>query len=225
MTMAAPSPRLTPPKPHDDLDDRQLIELWRSGQRCAGDTLIARHIGDVQRFFANKALDSNDVADLVSQTFLGCTSALERLHSPDRFRPFLFGIATNVLRNHFRRRAKRALEASDFSTLCVRDLCDRSFSSLVMEKRKWQAIVDALREVSVNDQIILEYRYLMGHSAQRISEILDEPASTVRGRLMRARNRLRGRVQVLLEERGEAANPAVSHAQIDQWSAQLRRGL
>ena len=58
--------------------DGELLEAWQSGDREAGNHLVDRHFDAITRFFRNKVCGDDDVAELVGQTFLGCTSGKDR---------------------------------------------------------------------------------------------------------------------------------------------------
>ena len=203
-------------------DERELLEAWRAGDRQAGSRLLALRAREITWFFRNKVFDEDAVPDLVSQTFLRCVSARERFEGQTSFRRFVYAIAKNVLREYLRSVTKREREQLDFGQVCVRDLRPRSLSSLHSEKVRVQALIEALREVPIDDQIVLELKYFEGLSARELGEVLDIPEGTVRGRLSRGLRRLRERVeQQLAATRGAGGSPSVDD--IEAWAADLRR--
>lgn len=200
-------------------DEHQLLEAWRAGDRQAGSRLIAARSREMTWFFRNKVFDENDVPDLVSQTFLRAVSARDRFEGKTSFRRFLYAIARNVLREYLRSVTKREREQLDFAQVCVRDLQPRTLSSLHSEKRQVQALIEALREVPLDDQVVLELKYFEGLSGRELGDALGIPEGTVRGRLSRGLGRLRERVQRQLQ-RGA---PPVSAEDLEAWGAELRR--
>ena len=92
-------------------DDFSLLDAWQQGDGRAGNRLFERHFDAIYRFFANKT--GNDGADLVQRTFLGCIEARDRFRRTSSFRTFLFAIARNELRNHWRQRRKHEHVASN----------------------------------------------------------------------------------------------------------------
>lgn len=200
-------------------DEPQLLEAWRRGDRDAGSRLIAARSRELTWFFRNKVFAEDDVADLVSQTFLRAVSARDRFEGKTSFRRFLYAIAQNVLREYLRAMTKRKQEELDFTAVCVRDLAPRSLSSLHSEKRQVQALIEALREVPLDDQVVLELKYIEGLSGSELAEVLAVPEGTVRGRLARGLERLRERVRIQL--RAEAS--PVTPDDLEAWAAELRR--
>ena len=97
-------------------DDFELLDAWRSGDRAAGNTLFERHFDAVCRFFANKVNDNVD--DLIQKTFLGCIEGRDRFRKQSSFRTYLFAVAHNILRVHFRTRPDDSGEV-DFASTTV----------------------------------------------------------------------------------------------------------
>lgn len=209
--------------------DAELLQAWQGGDREAGNALVDRHFDAVTRFFRNKVCSEDDVAELVGQTFLGCTSGKDRFRGDASVRQYLYSIAHNVLRKYIRGRYKRQSEHLDFAAVCVQDLAPASPSSIVAHKREAQSLVQALREIPVEDQVVLELMYFEGLSGSELAEVLGLPEGTVRGRLARGKQRLRERVAALLAVaastggREQHASPAVTPDQLDTWALELRR--
>lgn len=99
--------------------DAELLAAWRVGDNDAGNALVKRHFAAVYRFFRNKI--DGDLDELVQATFVRCTDRVDAIVSNEHFRGFLFGIARNVLKEHFREKVRRR-ESIDFHITSVADL-------------------------------------------------------------------------------------------------------
>lgn len=201
--------------------DSELLLAWQGGDRDAGNQLVDRYFDAITRFFRNKVCSDDDVAELVSQTFLGCTSGKDRFRGDASVRQYLYSIAQNVLRKYIRARYKRHSELLDFATVCVQELAPASLSSIVAHKREAQSLVQALREIPVEDQVVLELMYFEGLSGSELAGVLGLPEGTVRGRLARGKQRLRERIAVLLASAPQ--RPTVTPELLDAWAVELRR--
>ncbi|MBK7826193.1 sigma-70 family RNA polymerase sigma factor [Nannocystis sp.] len=201
--------------------DGELLLAWQGGDREAGNQLVDRYFDAITRFFRNKVCGDDDVAELVSQTFLGCTSGKDRFRGDASVRQYLYSIAQNVLRKYIRGRYKRHSELLDFATVCVQELAPASLSSIVAHKREAQSLVQALREIPVEDQVVLELMYFEGLSGSELAGVLGLPEGTVRGRLARGKQRLRERIAVLLASAPQ--RPTVTPELLDAWAVELRR--
>ena len=201
--------------------DSELLLAWQGGDRDAGNQLVDRYFDAITRFFRNKVCSDDDVAELVSQTFLGCTSGKDRFRGDASVRQYLYSIAQNVLRKYIRARYKRHSELLDFASVCVQELAPASLSSIVAHKREAQSHVQALREIPVEDQVVLELMYFEGLSGSELAGVLGLPEGTVRGRLARGKQRLRERIAVLLASAPQ--RPTVTPELLDAWAVELRR--
>ena len=196
-------------------DDEQLLLRWRDGDRRAGEALFERYFEALARFFRNKV--NHGVEDLVQQTFLGCVEGVTRLRSAASFRSFLFAIAHNILRSSIRARRGGA-EPFDPEVMTARDLAPGQ-SSLLAQRQEQRLLLEGLRTVPLDAQVLLELFYWEDLTSAEIAEITGAPHGTIRSRLRRARELLRERLGEL------AASPQVLAStlqDLEGWAASLR---
>lgn len=153
---------------------------WRGGDRVAGQTLFERHFDAIHRFFMNKA--ETDAEELVQQTFERCTAARERFGGRSTFRTFLFGIARNVLLEHYRRERRDV----DLDEASVMDMGSGP-ATLLARKQEERLLLEGLRTIPLAMQTVLELYYFEDLTAGELGEILGMPENTVRTRIFRAR--------------------------------------
>jgi len=179
---------------HDtNLLDTNLLDAWRAGDALAGASIIERHFESVYKFFRSKV--SRDVDDLVQQTFISCLEAREGFRGDCSFRTLLFGIARRRLYDHFRER--RRFQALDFTTASVRAL-GTSPTGALMRRDDATMLREALQELPVDSQMLLELHYWEGLSTEELARVFEVSEGTIKSRQFHARARLR----VLLAERG-----------------------
>lgn len=168
-----------------DDGDEELLRRWHSGDRCAGEALFERHYDAVSRFFRNKV---DEPRDLVQRTFLACLENIEGFRRDASFRTFLFAIANNVLRKHFRARSGPRGKV-DLGTVSAADL-QPSPSRVVAETNEKRLLLRALRRLSVDQQVLLELHYWEHMKVAELAAVLDLPVGTVKTRMRAARRRL-----------------------------------
>ncbi|MBC8067715.1 MAG: sigma-70 family RNA polymerase sigma factor, partial [Deltaproteobacteria bacterium] len=161
-------------------DDRAWLELCRS--------LHAR----VHRFFTHKVVD-HDVADLAQQTIQRFMEARARFEGRSGVRGYVFGIAYNLLCEYIRRRTIRG-SAADPDEVSAADLAPRP-SSVLRMREDGRRLLEALRLLPIAAQTLIELFYFEELTTAQIAESLGIPDNTVRGRLSRARARLRELVE------------------------------
>lgn len=197
------------------VDDAELLEAWRAGDKRAGKQLFERHYDAVHRFFRNKV--GPEAPDLVQKTFLGCLESVERYRGEGSFRSWVFAIAYRQLCKHYRsRNSERA--RFDVATVSARDL-DPTPSRMLAQRREQQLLLEGLRRIPVELQVALELHYWEQMSDAEIARALDMPLGTAKSRIRRARQLLGERMAEL------AASPAELQstlANLEQWAEQLR---
>jgi RNA polymerase sigma-70 factor (ECF subfamily) len=169
---------------------RELLGAWRSGDRAAGDELIAAHFASICRFFRTKLGD--DVEDLIQQTFLDLLATSSSVTS---VRATLFTIARRRLLDHLRQRYQRD-EVELVTSLSVADL-RTSPSTSVARNEQQRLLHEALCRITLDHRIALELAYWEDLSGPEIAAILDISEHTVRSRLVRARQALRDQIAAM----------------------------
>ena len=95
-------------------------------------------------------------------------------------------------------------------------------SSLVARRREHQLLIEALRSIAVDDQVILELHYWEQLTTSEMAEVMGIPIGTARGRLQRARTRLEEEMQRLADSPHDLAS---TMERLDDWAAECRERL
>ena len=170
-------------------DDIALLDRWCSGSHEAGDQLLRRCFGPLYRFFVNKVGDATD--DLVQQTLVTCIKHRERMLEYGGFRSYLFRIARSRLYDYVRAQQRRENRiVPGVSNISQRPLSAASFTSIVAQDRATSAVLEALRQLPLDQQVVVELHYWEGLSTGEIGTFLDIAQGTVKSRLRRAREAL-----------------------------------
>jgi RNA polymerase sigma factor (sigma-70 family) len=201
----------------DTMTDAELLRAWHGGDRAAGETLFERHYDGVSRFFRNKVPEP---ADLVQRTFLACLEQVERFRGEASFRTFLFAIANNLLRKHYRALAGPRGKV-ELGTVSAEDLRQSPSRELVVGEEK-RLLLRALRRLPVDQQVLLELHYWEQLKVGELAGVLGVPEGTVKTRMRAARLRLEGLIEEL------AGSPSLGRStvtRLDEWAEGLRERL
>lgn len=181
-------------------DDHDLLQRWREGDKRAGAALVSRYMAPLSRFFRNKLRNPEDANELVGETMLACTKAKDLIRGID-FRKYMFGVAYNLLRQHYRAGAKRERELDDFEEICVGDTDGgRTPHTLLARKREARLLVRALRALTLDLQIVLELTMFEGLSGPEIAEVTEAPLPTIYTRQRRGKLRLLELMRTMAED-------------------------
>jgi RNA polymerase sigma factor (sigma-70 family) len=163
-----------------ELNDAALIEQSLERPQAFA-SIFDRHF-DAVHGYARRRLGRSLAEEVASETFI---RAFDRRASFDRSRvdarPWLFGIAANLMRRHWRTERRRLA--------ALRRLEVRSGEEALIEERA--DLVAALDALPAREREALLLFALADLSYEEIADALDVPIGTVRSRLSRARDRIR----------------------------------
>jgi len=101
----------------DPSEERSLIERARDGDRPAFEEIVARHQGAVYGYLRSRLFEAADAEDLAQEAFLRFYLEIGRFDGRSAIRPWVLGIARNVLRESLRRSRRRREVA--WTRLCL----------------------------------------------------------------------------------------------------------
>lgn len=146
--------------------------------------------------FACRRLGRDLADDVTAETFLVAFDHWQRYDTKrSSARPWLFGIASNLIANQQRSEARRyqAFARADSAETAGADSTDR-LADRIVGKLDAQAVrgrlAQALRDIAPSDREVLLLVAWAGLSCEETAQALEIPAGTVRSRLHRARKRL-----------------------------------
>jgi RNA polymerase sigma-70 factor (ECF subfamily) len=198
----------------DQSSDLALLGAWRSGNAGAGELLFARHFRAVYRFFETKY--PSDVDELVQATFLACVGAKHRFHEGSSFRAYLFTVARHELYRVIGER-QRALGRIDFAVSSIEELVPTP-GTRMDGRRERVRLLEALRSMPVDVQMLLELHYWQGVGIGELAAIFEAPEVTIRSRLHRARAAVRERMARDVDVAGEIGETLED---FDVWARNL----
>ena len=172
-------------------DDHEVIRLSRAEPEAFG-RIFDRHAAAIHRYLARRAGRSL-ADDLTAETFLIAFRGRDRYDTtqPDA-RPWLYGIAANLLRGHRRAeiRQYRALARTGVDPV-LDDQDDDQVLARVAAESRVRALAAVLARLSAREREVLTLVGLAQLSYPEVARALDIPIGTVRSRLHGARQRIR----------------------------------
>jgi RNA polymerase sigma-70 factor, ECF subfamily len=163
-------------------------------------TLFERHGRAIYNYCFRRTADWAAAEDLTSVVFLEVWRRRDRVLIHDESAlPWLYGVATNMLRNRGRslRRHRAALgrlprdREPDFAEDAVERLDDEA---------RMRRVHESYRQLPRRDQDVLALCVWSELSYEEAAVALEVPVGTVRSRLARARTRLRDEVELVPKE-------------------------
>jgi RNA polymerase sigma-70 factor (ECF subfamily) len=164
--------------------DEDLMAAVASGDETALTALIDRYAASMHAYLLRHSGSREDADDLLQETWVRVARSAKSFDTARRFRSWIYGIATNLARDLFRRRVtkERALR-----TLATNPPATASADSA--DRGELRARIAELPE---NMRAVLLLRYYEGMSEAEMAEALEIPRGTVKSRLHAALRELRG---------------------------------
>jgi len=172
-----------------------LINASKAGDAKAMEKLIKIHAEAVHGLIYSIIGNRNVVEDLAQETFLRALMAIKNYQFKASFRSWLFRIAVNLCRDHFRRSKVRKIVASldrHEDPKQEHFLIDDSPNPLTSLEREENitTIRKAINQLPPTLRIVITLRDIQDMTYEEISKTLNWRLGTVKTRIFRARRQL-----------------------------------
>jgi RNA polymerase sigma factor (sigma-70 family) len=153
-----------------------------------------RYVRDIYRYVAGR-LGVHAADDVAAETFLVAFRQRDRF-DPDRggLRPWLFGIATNLVAHHRRKEARHYQALARCGTANPADSHEDRVVTDVAARRMQPQLARALSTLSKGERDVVLLVALSQLSNEEVAKALGIPYGTVGSRLSRARKKLRNAI-------------------------------
>jgi RNA polymerase sigma-70 factor, ECF subfamily len=179
-----------------DVDD--AIARLKRGDLDALAAVMAQYQHRLYRFLFRLTQDPALADDLFQQTWLRIMERIGRYDARRQFTPWLFCVARNLAIDTLRKRQLASLDAVDDRGVAPIERLithERDPLEQLLDFERSAALTAALAGLPFIHREVLTLRFEEEMKLEQISEVLDVPLSTVKSRLLRALENLRGRLQ------------------------------
>jgi RNA polymerase sigma-70 factor (ECF subfamily) len=157
-----------------ELDSRALAEIHD------------RYYPEIYRYALYRTDDPDAAADIAGDAFLRLLDALHAGRAPrTTLRGWLFGVASNLVADHFRRAPRESAPLSESLT------ANGSPAAEAEAHMRQTQVRAALRRLTPDQQAVLALRFGDGFSVEQTAETLDKSVTAVKSRQFRALDSLR----------------------------------
>jgi RNA polymerase sigma-70 factor (ECF subfamily) len=205
----------------DPVDDRELVESARKGDRNAFKTLFERYHRRAYALAFGVLRHQDDALDVVQDAFIKAHKYLDKFEGNSSFYTWLYRIVMNLAIDHLRkhRRIKPVeldeahLDEAGGDDALLPKLLGGNPGRALMDKQIRARIDQALGELSDNHRAVLVMRELEGLSYEEMAQAMGCSKGTIMSRLFHARKNMQRQLMDL-----------VDHAEIDDAAASGSRG-
>jgi RNA polymerase sigma-70 factor (ECF subfamily) len=174
------------------VEDGQLMSRVQAGDRDAFAALVERHQNPLVRYLTALTRDRGRAEEIAQDAFVRLFENSRRYEERGQFVPYLFRIATNLLRTEDRTRRRRELLLRAFSTNGDAETShDESPQTRCLSDELGARVSEALSTLPLRYRSPLLLREMEGWSYTDIARALSCGEGTVKSRIHRGRERLR----------------------------------
>lgn len=173
-----------------DPSDADLWARSRAGDADAFGCLFERHAQAIYNYCFRRVGAWTAAEDALSLVFLEAWRRRDAEVEPDKVLAWLYGIATNVVRNQRRSQRRFAAALRRLRVPFAEPDFAEQAEQRVDDERQMQQVLAALPQLPRHEQDVLALCVWMGLSYEDAAAALGVPVGTIRSRLSRARARL-----------------------------------
>jgi RNA polymerase sigma-70 factor, ECF subfamily len=163
--------------------------MGRVGADGVFDTIVAAHHAEIHRYLVRVTGRASEADDLSQETFLRAYRAHEGLPDGANVRAWLFAIATNLCRNHFRGEKRRRLALAEVGAGATGDGDSPEGKVLVAEANA--RVAQVVAGLPLKQRMAFTMRKIHELDYQTIGESLGCSAESARANVFQALKKIR----------------------------------
>jgi len=186
--------------------DEELVAAVLEGDLDGFQELVSRYQGRVVNYLYRLLRDLDEAHDLAQEVFLRIYRALDRFDSGYRFSTWLFRVAQNAAIDRIRKRRIRLVSIHRPETEDSEG-GDWDFASPgtgpygdLRNRERGEAISEAINELAEEYRELIVLRHFGELSYEEIAQLKGMPLGTVKNKLFRGRQMLKGKLADFLTD-------------------------
>lgn len=176
-------------------EELDCVSRASGGDAEAFEWLYRRYVRKIHSLVYRIVGKAEDAEEVTQEVFCQAYRGLSRFQGRSRFYTWVFRIATNLSLQHVqkasRARDKVSLEDLTEKSGQIAISVDDDPEIVVQNKEFLKQLEESLAKLTPNHRAVMALGPIMGHSYEEIGEILGLSPEVVKGRLHRARERVR----------------------------------
>jgi RNA polymerase sigma-70 factor, ECF subfamily len=194
----------------DPVDDRELVESARKGDRDAFKTLFERYHRRAYGLAFGVLRHPDDALDVVQDAFIKAHKYLDKFEGNSSFYTWLYRIVMNLAIDHLRKHRRQKPVELDEQHLEEGASGDDSLLPKILGGNPGRALLDkeiraridqALGQLSENHRAVLVMRELEGLSYEEMAQAMNCSKGTIMSRLFHARKNMQRQLVDLVEHK------------------------
>jgi RNA polymerase sigma factor (sigma-70 family) len=173
----------------DTRSDEELMAAYIDGDAGAFRALFQRHAAVLYRLARRRLTSDDDARDVVQQTLLQMHRARNDFRRGSRLRPWLFTIAMNLVREHYRKLRRRREQSLEHTPDVREPVLEPEDAEGTRERSA--RVRAALATLPDSQREVIELHWFENSPYEEIAQIVGASVAAVRVRAHRGYERLR----------------------------------
>ncbi len=156
----------------------------------AFEAVVSAHHGEICRYLRRMIGRAGDADDLSQETFLRAYRAYRSLPGDANVRAWLFSIATNLARNHFRSETRRRRAYGEVRA-SARETVDSAQEAVLVSRETGALVEGIVRRLPLKQRLAFTQRKIHGLDYEAIGRSLGCSAESARAHVFQALRKIR----------------------------------
>ncbi len=172
-------------------DIGRLTRAAQNGDKAAFGRLVDTYHEKIHRLVFFRTRSCSDAEDITQEVFFKAFRSLRKLDDPEKFQSWLYAIAINKVRDHYRRNKIRALfflssNEDDVGDLDLPDTNSVDATDKVAGRQFWEYVDKLSKELTPAEREVFYLRFLDQLELKEIASVLEKSEGTIKTLVHRA---------------------------------------
>ena len=179
-----------------------IVIIARNRDRNAFNKLADLFWGNIFRMVYYRTFSRMDAEDLTQEIFMRAFAKLPELKEPDKFKPWLYSIAVNRVRDFLRKKRLMSFLGSSKDRDTTEEFEEKETSTpsaldAVIRKQFWAEVNRFSESLSGMERQVFLLRFMDEFTLSEIAEVLGKDESSIKTHLYRAIDKFRRKPKLL----------------------------
>lgn len=162
----------------------ELVEKAKKNDENAFNELIYLTQNEMYLIAKSRLKNEDDIADAIQETIIACYKNLRKLRNSSFFKTWLVKILINECNKIYKRKKKY----NDYNDQTIINEYQNEIDQIQLDSVSFDYLIRNLKD---EEKLILTLYYYSDYSTKEISKILKINESTIRSKIVRAKEKLR----------------------------------
>lgn len=174
-----------------NIDIADLIEKAKEKDQKAFNALLNNYWSDVYRFQFSKTQDEDEAEDITIKTFSKAFDKIHLYNDNYNFKTWLISISKNIFLDHLRKQRTDfiSINKKESEAYKIFDESPSAEDQLIIDQNLAQ-LLHYIKQLKPHYQEIINLRYFRELSYKEMADVLKEPLSNIKVKLLRAKKLL-----------------------------------